>query len=201
MNSPSTEIRETFSRRHPLVIIFLHWFSVALILAAVAFVLTREEMGARDLKLLLLEQHRSLGILVLVLVSLRLVSRLWHRRQLVRHDLPWALNLASAVGHWGLYILMIATPLLGWALTSAHGQDVSLFGLVSLPPLVPPDTDLADTLADWHELSAWSLLGLVAAHAVAAIWHHYVRRDGVLRAMLPWTPNNTAQPVDQFTQD
>ncbi len=200
MNHAVPPPRETFAQRHPLVVVWLHWITVAVLFAGVAFVLTREEIGARELKRLLLEQHRSLGLLVLALVMPRLVSRLWNRRELVRHVLPWSLNLAATVGHWSLYLLMVATPLLGWALTNAHGQDASLFGWLTLPPLVAPDTDLADTLADWHELSAWSLLGFIAAHAVAALWHHYVRRDGVLRAMLPWTPG-AAQPIDPSSQD
>jgi cytochrome b561 len=57
-------------------------------------------VGPRDLKLLLLQYHRSLGLLVLALVLLRLLARFWHRRRLVRHDLPWTLHLASRAGHW-----------------------------------------------------------------------------------------------------
>ncbi len=193
MTTATDQSRETFRQRHPTIVILLHWLTVALILAGVAFVLTREEVGARDLKQLLLEQHRSIGLLVLALVALRLLSRLWHWRSLVRHDLPWFLHLTSVAAHWGLYILLIATPLLGWALTNAHGQDASLFGLPALPPLVDTDLDLADTLADWHALSAWTLLGLIAAHALAALWHHYVRRDGVMNAMLPWLPGPRAR--------
>jgi cytochrome b561 len=196
MNDTISEARAGFSRRHPTLVILFHWLTVAVIVAGVAFVLTREEIGARDLKRLLLEQHRSLGLLVLVLVGLRLLTRVWHRRQLVTHDLPWVLTLVSGAGHWGLYLLMVSTPLLGWALTSAHGQDATVFGLVTLPPLVVEDTDLADTLADWHLLSAWSLLGLVGIHAVAALWHHFVRRDTVLHAMLPIVAI-PSRPVDR----
>ena len=57
---------------------------------------------------------------------------------------------------------------------------------MTLPPLVAPDDELADTLADWHAWSAWSLVALIGVHAAAALWHHFVRRDGVLNSMLPW---------------
>jgi cytochrome b561 len=50
---------------------------------------------------------------------------------------------------------------------------------------VADDPDLADVLTDWHAWAAWGLLALLAAHIAAALWHHWVRRDGVLAAMLP----------------
>jgi cytochrome b561 len=61
---------------------------------------------------------------------------------------------------------------------------ISLLGL-PLPNLVQADSDLADTLTDYHVWAAWGMLALVVAHAAAAWWHHAVRRDGVLTAMLP----------------
>jgi cytochrome b561 len=60
-------------------------------------------------------------------------------------------------------------------------------GLFALPLLVDADPDLADTLESWHVGLAWVLGGLICAHAGAALFHHVVRRDGVLRSMLPET--------------
>ena len=87
--------------------------------------------------------------------------------------------------HLLIYGLLLALPLVGWARMSAHEMELSLFGLTTLPPLVQEDSDFADTLGNVHVGLAWGLLALVLAHAVAALWHHHVRRDGVLRAMLP----------------
>lgn len=186
----------TFPQRHPTVVIVLHWMTVAVVFAGVVLVLARDEAGAQEVKRMLLEQHRSIGLLVLALVALRFASRLWHWDRLVQHDLPWTLQLVSAAGHIGLYFLMVSTALLGWALTSARDQDASLSGPLTLPPLILPDDDLAETLADWHAISAWLLIGLVAVHAIAALWHHFVRRDGVLRAMLPWR-DRPRHPTDR----
>jgi cytochrome b561 len=74
--------------------------------------------------------------------------------------------------------------LLGWALSNAQDRPVHLFGL-TLPALVGADEDLADMLQTWHVDAAWVLLALALMHAVAALWHHFVVRDDVLRAMLP----------------
>ena len=185
MTNPASLSFRPRAERHPFILIALHWLTAVLILAEIALILVQEDVGGRALRLWLLDQHRSLGLLVLVLVSLRLMLRRRHRARLPRHDLPFPVALASAAGHIGLYDLLLVTPILGWAQTSARGLDATLLGLIRLPPLVHTDLDLADTLASWHQLAAWSLLALVAVHFAAAVWHHWVRRDGVLVAMLP----------------
>jgi cytochrome b561 len=72
---------------------------------------------------------------------------------------------------------------------------VKLFGLLPLPLLVRPDADLADRLGDLHAATAWVLLALVAVHIGAALWHHAVRRDGVLAAMLPLVRRRAAAGI------
>ena len=79
----------------------------------------------------------------------------------------------------------MALPVVGWVLTSAHGISLNLFGVVHLPQLVAADSELADTLSDYHVWLSWVLLALVVMHVGAALWHHFVRRDAVLKAMLP----------------
>jgi cytochrome b561 len=95
-----------------------------------------------------------------------------------------------------MYTLLLSLPVLGWLLTNARGQPVSLPLFGSLPLLTDRDLDLADTLELVHTWAAWALLAL---HGAAAAWHHHVRRDGVLAAMWPGlrakampTPNTTA---------
>jgi cytochrome b561 len=105
------------------------------------------------------------------------------------------LRWAAHAGHTALYLLLVALPLEGWALTSAHGITLSLLGAVHLPALIGADSELADTLQDYHVLGAWFLLGFVLMHAAAAMWHHYVRRDAVLAAMAPWLPRRSDAQV------
>jgi cytochrome b561 len=130
--------------------------------------------------------HRQAGNFVLLALVLRLAVRL--RIGLADHagDMPVLVRAAAQVAHVGLYALLAALPALGLAASNAHGIVVSLFGLFPLPVLVSADPDLADTLTDFHLWAAWALLLLVSAHVVAALWHHAVRRDGVLAAMCPW---------------
>ena len=171
--------------RRPRALVLLHWGTLLLIVLTVAAVLLRENIETRDLRSLLIVLHRSLGLLVGLLVLARLLVRLRH------HPLPPTAEqsapawLAAGLAHLALYLLLLALPLLGWALSNANGFAVSFCGLFPLPALVTPDEDLGDALAGYHEDAAWLLLGLVGVHALAALWHHFVRRDHVLRAMLP----------------
>jgi cytochrome b561 len=171
--------------RHSRVTIALHWASALAIAAAFALGWWREASDDPPLRSALLLMHSQTGLIVLSL----LIARIWPRlhAHATRPDGPgsvWQRRAAAAV-HVLLYLLLLAQPLLGWALANARGHAVTLFGVLLFPTLVAVDPDLADSLADIHETVAWGLLALVGAHAAAALWHHFVVRDGVLDAMSP----------------
>jgi len=177
-------IRQTDSMHHPLIIA-LHWFTLAALVMGVAAILLREIAEGRLLRLELLNLHRSVGLLVLLVSGARLALRKNVGRPAPAHGTPRVMRLIATISHGALYLLLLVLPVLGWALTSAHGQRASLFGLIPLPPLTSGDPDLADTLANFHVWASWTLLALVIAHAGAALWHHHMRRDQVLTSMLP----------------
>ena len=171
--------------RHPALTIAIHWATAIAIVVAVAVMFARDATEDRAWRLFLLDLHRQLGLLILIGAGIRVAIRL--HRGLADHapDMAPVLRGAGKTAHILLYGALIALPLLGWAVTSAHGIKLMLLGSVPLPMLLSPDSELADTLTDYHVWLAWGLLALVAAHAAAACWHHFARRDDVLRAMLP----------------
>jgi cytochrome b561 len=79
---------------------------------------------------------------------------------------------------------MLALPLLGWAQSSARARHFKLFD-VQLPALIAQDPDRADILGEWHEWMAWAFLAIIGLHITASLYHHFIRRDGVLASMLP----------------
>lgn len=160
-----------------------HWLSALAVALAFGLVWLREALDDDAVGTRLLTWHRQLGLLVLLLLALRLLAR-WRQpsRELA---LPALLHWASQATQWLFYLLLLAMPLLGWAMTSAQGHALQLFNLAPLPALLAVDPDLADSLQEWHELGASCLLGLIALHVLAALWHHAIRRDGVLASMLP----------------
>ncbi|MBB3843344.1 cytochrome b [Xanthomonas arboricola] len=162
----------------------LHWLTVFCLAMAATLILLRAELEGRALRQWLMEGHRHFGLMVLLLFVLRVGLRIRLRALPPGPPSPLPMRLAAGATHLALYGLMVALPLIGWSLSNAYAKPVYLFGL-TLPNLVAPDEDLADTLSTWHLNAAWVLLALVIAHIGAALWHHLVLRDGLLHRVLP----------------
>jgi len=184
LNSPPQQPTVVTVPARPRKLVALHWLTVFCVIAAVTFILTRDQIDGKAVRQWLLEGHRHFGLFVLMLFLARVGIRI--RLGKLPHDdqLPKLVRLMAGLTHIALYALLLTLPLLGWALSNAEGKPVHLFGL-TLPALVSADEDLADTLQAWHLNAAWVLLGLVSLHVAAALWHHFVLRDEVLRRMLP----------------
>ena len=126
--------------------------------------------------------HQWLGLSILLLLALRLWAR-WRQPFGPSEPPPpaWLHRLAQ-LGHLALYAFLLVMPVLGWALVSAEGKPPSLLGF-SLPALLNADEQLAHQLEDWHELGAILGYYLIGGHLLAALWHHFGRRDNTLRRM------------------
>lgn len=161
----------------------LHW-AMALMILAMLFV------GAAMVASLsgrpwLLDLHRPLGIAILVLAVLRLVHRLRHPPPPLPDSLPRWQQSAAHASHWLLYGLMLAMPLLGWALLSAAGDPVRMAGDWVLPPIAPRDPALYAALRWAHGALGYALFATSLVHMSAALRHAWVLRDGVFDAMAP----------------
>ena len=128
--------------------------------------------------------HQWLGLSLLVLVALRFANRLRRPVPMLPADLPKLQALAARGAHVGLYLLMFAMPLLGWAMQGAAGTPVMLPGGWVLPALVGPDLATYGLLRDLHAVFAYTLFALVLMHVGAGLYHGLVRRDEVLESML-----------------
>ena len=94
-------------------------------------------------------------------------------------------NLTARVSHFLLYALLFITPVLGWLMSSARNFSVSWWGLVTLPDFIEPNRAAYERLHDLHEFMAQTLAVIALVHIAAALKHHFVDRDDVLRRMLP----------------
>ena len=164
--------------------IAIHWVSLALVATVIAIGFGSDLIEARATKHLVMDIHRLLGLAIGALVLVRLALRLGNRPP--DATTPWLLRLAGAASQGAMYLLLVAMPIIGLMQTSAARAHPTLFGVIPLPVLTAHDRDLADSLGEWHERGAWVLIALIGAHAAAALWHHYGRKDDVLTRMAPW---------------
>jgi cytochrome b561 len=169
---------------------FLHWTIFVLItgMLIIGFVMINMENSPAKLQLYAL--HKSFGILILILACIRI----WWKFRNVSPILPDTLDIwqkrAAKANHIILYALMIAMPLSGWAMSSAAGFPVSVFGWFILPSLVPANKALLGLFREMHLIIAYLIIIMTLLHATAAFLHHFYYKDNVLRRMLFFSKEN-----------
>jgi len=169
--------------------IALHWVTAALIVANLVLGLSMVPLPISPRKLQWYLWHKSIGISVFILTSLRLA---W--RALRPHPPPvpmpaWQRRAAQAT-HGMLYLLLFVIPLSGWIYSSATGVQVVYLGMFALPDLVPKDKALGDALRLMHVTLNSLLVAVVCIHVAAALKHHFVDRDNSLARILPPAGND-----------
>lgn len=130
--------------------------------------------------------HKSFGLVILGLVILRLGWRLINVTPEDQEGTPAMQSLMAHAMHWVLYALMFAQPLSGILMSQSAGYPVSFFGMFELPVLLDKDPSQAQFFLSAHG-TVWVLLVLaVIGHAGAALHHHFIRKDDVLKQMGIW---------------
>jgi cytochrome b561 len=163
----------------------LHWLIVGMLIAQFIFAWTMPNIGRNTPVTTLISLHFTFGILILAVAIVRLTWRVTHGEPAPEDGLPlWQVQSARAV-HWLLYLLLFVLPILGWINASWRGMPIVMFGL-ELPRLVATRAPGFGWTGNVHSLLAnYVLLTLVGLHVLAALYHYFIRRDGVLRRMLP----------------
>jgi len=152
----------------------------------VQFVLAQlADNAPSDLReLMLLANHKSVGITILAVAVLRIIWRFRHSPPALPAAMPSWQATASSVSHWSLYALLFAVPMTGWLMSSASAYSVSWFNLFQLPDFVAPNPELKDVFEETHEVLAKLLLVIASVHVGAAAKHAVVDKDGVMQRMV-----------------
>lgn len=172
----------------------LHWITAAAIAVMVPLGLAMTYRGNTldiwdGITDTLYSTHKLLGFLLLWIVIARLLHRWRHPPPPPEPDMPRWRQAAATITHWLLYALLLAVPLLGWLGVSLF-PSVTLFGLFNLPAITSPDEARAKAVLAVHGTLALLLAGVALIHLAAALEHHLIRRDGVLRRMWPSSQND-----------
>jgi cytochrome b561 len=162
----------------------LHWVTAVLILFMISSGFTAANEWGGSWQDSLYELHKSIGALIMPLVTLRLIYR-WARPPSRLPDyIPPIQRLAAAATHWALYALLVLQPFAGWIATSAYPAPVPLFGWITLPAIWFEDRALSERLFSAHRLIGLAIASLVAVHIAGALYHHLLRKDRVLMRII-----------------
>ena len=175
--------------RYSTLAMLFHWLLGFALVGIFAVGLYMADLPFSPLRLKLYNWHKWAGITILTLSLLRLLWRVTHRppalpAAIERATPQWQLQAFHAT-HIALYALFFIVPLVGWAYSSAAGFPVVVFGVIPLPDFVPASKELAELIKPWHQITAFTLAGLVALHVAAALKHHFIDKDGLIYRMLP----------------
>ena len=167
--------------RYPIRTRILHWLTAVLIFSAlfIGFVMVNSVGSYASLRVV----HMTLGVVILAVVVVRAANRFTHRVPRLPETVGWVEHKLVVGSELALYTLMLAQPLVGWAMVSASGQPVIIFGSLRLPRIAPFDADLYFLLRQTHSVLAYTLVAVIAAHVSAVLLHTLTLRDGMLSRM------------------
>jgi cytochrome b561 len=164
---------------------WFHWGLALAIIGMIAFGWWMNHIPARADKFFYRSIHADIGYVILLLTVLRIVWRAINPTPALPPETSRWQKIAAHVSQGALYLVVILVAMLGWAHSGARATNYSdFFGLFHVPQFTSPDKVAADAFEDRHIFFAYVLLALIAVHVIAALWHHFVRRDRVVARMV-----------------
>jgi cytochrome b561 len=185
--------------RFTLLSRLLHWSMVVMVIAQLLLGVTM--IASLSYYPLLLAIHRPLGVAILVFAVIRLINRLTHRPP------PWLATMSrperriATASEYLLYALLLAQPLIGWAMLSAARYPIVLYGPFHLPGIVPHNLTFYAVLRLCHSITALLLFLTFTAHMCAILFHTLVLRDHMIDRMALWPAKQArSEPVPASSQ-
>ena len=161
---------------------WLHWSIAALVIANIVLGLFHDGLGALFPAMPL---HKAIGITVLALTFVRIGWRLGHAPPPLPAAMPGWEKGAARAAHLAFYALLLILPLSGWVMSSAGTYPLTWFWLFDVPRFAVTKGDAVVGLSrSAHELLGLAFAALALIHIAAALRHHFVVKDSVLRRML-----------------
>lgn len=165
---------------------FFHWTIAVLFLVQVTIGATMGDIANKFARSQVYTFHKSLGLTILTLMILFIAWSLTNKKPAWPGSMPsWERVSAKAV-HYALYVLFILTPITGWWMSTASGHAPNVYWLFTWPmPSVAKNKSVAEFYGTWHEILAYLVTSVVIIHFLAALKHHFISKDNVLKKMLP----------------
>jgi cytochrome b561 len=170
-------------QRYGSVAMRLHW-SMFLLVVVVGVLGLLHDSWSKQTQGFWINVHAILGLLLWVLLFVRFSWRLAHPPPTLPEEVGAFSRRLSTPVHVLLYALMFVIPILGIVTFIWHGR-VFDFGIFQVNFGVKSNRAVFHPTEDIHGYLAYALFALAGVHALAALWHHFIRRDGTLMRMWP----------------
>jgi cytochrome b561 len=164
---------------------FFHWAIAILVIVTIPIAWTMLRVGEGPLQNLLFVVHESIGLSIFTLAILRVIWRFIEPPPALPASVPPGRALIAHINHWLLYLVIFLMPVTGYLSVVAGGYPLNFFALFNVPRLVEKHESLAKFTESVHLALQYAVYALVLLHVAAALHHHLVQRDGVLRRMWP----------------
>jgi cytochrome b561 len=174
----------------------LHWSMAAMVITQLPLGFTM--IASLSYYPLLLAIHRPLGLAILAFALIRLLNRLTHRPPPFLATMRPLERRLTTGSEYLLYALLLAQPVIGWAMLSALGSPITIYGPICLPGIAPTSLTLYAALRSCHTTLALLLFVTFTAHIGAVLFHALVLRDGILDRMALW-PSKRDRPQQHPT--
>ncbi len=165
---------------------FIHWTTFVLVLGLYGITYAESLFGnGTPERAAVWWLHISFGLLLIPLVLWRVAVRAARPKSSMIEQRSGLEHVVAKIVHAALYVLLIAIPILGVVLAWLRGDALSFFGMFTIPAPFASNRELAHLVQEIHGILAHVIIALAAVHALAALWHHFGRRDDILKRMLP----------------
>ena len=163
----------------------LHWLVVFLLIGSFSFEYAMHSLQPSTAKWWFYDLHKSLGVIVILVVIARLFWSIINPAPQPAANIPDWQHSVARINHGLLYLCILIVPVSGFIGSISGGFKVPFFRLFEMPALVD-ENETVNRISEFvHQFVAEFLLVLITVHVAAALWHHFIRHDGVLLRMLP----------------
>lgn len=162
---------------------FFHWAIFILILGMIIYGFVLGDFP-KAWKALGYNIHKLIGLTVLILMVLRMIWAFMNPKPKLPSKTPLWQIAAERLMHFSFYLVLLAMPIVGWIMAVAANKPPKLFGYSLTLPIAPNEV-LAKQMGLTHEILAYVIIAMVVLHVGAALKHHYINKDNILKRMMP----------------
>ena len=167
-----------------LITKIFHWLIAFAILGLITVGLSMTDMPSSPEKYELYGMHKASGVMVLMLVILRILWRISNKEVMPPKSLSNMMNIKKKIGHYVLYLFMLLMPISGILMTHFSSRDIPVFGLFTIPAAAVKDPQIAGLFHQVHVLGIWAFITVIILHIGAALYHHFVLKNNILKRMI-----------------